>query len=181
MMVSALRSRGAAASTSSGESVSLAPFTTMMRFWPLGSTKIGATPLETPSAKRTYVASIPCASKFLIVAGPNRSLPTFATMPTFAPRERVIERGKVHVGAAHNRNKGFLGHHFASDDSARGLYKNPAREPHKLSIAKRMVSPLAPSQGNAARFSGMPLTGSHSVSPSSDSHSMRKQHHAPRF
>src|SRR5437660_10503826 len=28
------------------------------------------------------------------------------------PREHVIERGKVHVGAAHNRNKGWLGHHF---------------------------------------------------------------------
>src|SRR6267143_163714 len=88
-MVSALRSRGAAASTSSGESVSFAPFTTMMRFWPLGSTKIGATPLEAPSAMRTYVASIPCDSKFLIVAGPNRSLPTLATMPTLAPQRRA--------------------------------------------------------------------------------------------
>src|SRR5258708_4060149 len=88
-IVFAFRSRHAAASTSSGESVSFAPFTTMMRFWPLGSTKMGATPLDTPSAMRTCVASIPCDSKFLIVAGPKRSLPTFATMPTFAPHRRA--------------------------------------------------------------------------------------------
>jgi len=110
-----------------GESVSLAPFTTMMRFCPLGSTKIGATPLETPSAMRTYVTSIPSDSKFLIVAGPKRSFPTFATIshvrPTqtrrnrlirplapkaeielrakdgFArPRKHIIEGGQVHIG-----------------------------------------------------------------------------------
>ena len=56
------------------------------------------------------------------------------------PREHIMERGKVHVSAAHNCNKGRLGHHFASGDSRRGLYKNPAREPHLLSIAKRTVS-----------------------------------------
>src|SRR5438132_12615211 len=33
------------------------------------------TPLETPSAIRTYVASIPSGSKFLIVAEPQRSPP----------------------------------------------------------------------------------------------------------
>src|SRR2546421_5870615 len=49
----------------------LFPYTTLFRS--LGSTKMGATPLETPSAMRTYVASIPCDAKFLIVAGPNRS------------------------------------------------------------------------------------------------------------
>src|SRR6202040_2160108 len=32
---------------------------------------------------------IPCDSKFFIVAGPNRSLPTLATMPTFAPQRRA--------------------------------------------------------------------------------------------
>ena len=47
-MQSAVRSRSAAASTSAGRSRSFAPFTTRMRFWPALSTKIGATPLETP-------------------------------------------------------------------------------------------------------------------------------------
>src|SRR3989440_12372021 len=84
--------------------------------------------------------------------------------------EHGIERGKVHIGAAHDRNKGWLGHHFSSGDSARGLYKNPAREPHKLSIARRNVSPLP---YDLDRFP--------SVRTSSDSHSMRKQHYAPRF
>src|SRR5438552_10367498 len=32
---------------------------------------------------------MPCDSKFPIVAGPKRSLPTFATMPTFAPQRRA--------------------------------------------------------------------------------------------
>src|SRR5260370_8753262 len=30
------------------------------------------------------------------------------------PREYFVENGKVHVGAAHNRNKRLLGHHFIS-------------------------------------------------------------------
>jgi len=120
----------------------------------------------------THVSSIS-------LPGPGREATECILMNT-RPREYIVEGGKVHVGAAHNRNKGLLGHHFASGDSARGLYKNPAREPHKLSIARGIVSPLASSEGNAARFSGMALTGSLSVSTSSDSHSMRKQHHAPR-
>src|SRR5262245_48163641 len=37
---------------------------------------------------RTCVASIPCDSKFLIVAGPKRSSPTRATIATSAPQRR---------------------------------------------------------------------------------------------
>ena len=43
----------AAASTSAGESRSLAPFTTQIRFCPELSTKIGATPLDTPGVVST--------------------------------------------------------------------------------------------------------------------------------
>src|ERR1700730_9844298 len=68
---------------------SFAPLTTMIRFCPEGSTKIGATPLDTPLTWRTCVASIPSFSKFLMVDGPNRSSPTRATMKTSAPQSRA--------------------------------------------------------------------------------------------
>src|SRR5256886_11987565 len=74
-----------------------------------------------------------------VVGSANVDLTTFHDVFP-RPREHIMERGKVHVSAAHNCNKGRLGHHFASGDSRRGLYKNPAREPHLLSIAKRTVS-----------------------------------------
>ncbi len=45
------------------------------------------------------------------------------------PREHVIERGEVHVGASYYYDHGFLGRHSASGYSARGLYKNPSGEP----------------------------------------------------
>jgi hypothetical protein len=61
----------------------------MMRFWPLGSTKIGATPVGTPGTIFTCVVSIPNEAKFLIVASPKRSLPTRATMTTSAPHSRA--------------------------------------------------------------------------------------------
>jgi hypothetical protein len=51
-----------------------------MRFCPDFSTKIGATPLATPSTILTCSALIPSFSKFLMVAGPKRSDPTRATM-----------------------------------------------------------------------------------------------------
>ena len=60
-----------------------------MRFWPLGSTKIGATPLDTPSSTRTSEASIPSAPKFSTVAAPKRSAPTRATIATSAPQSRA--------------------------------------------------------------------------------------------
>src|SRR6202045_889567 len=61
----------------------------MIRFCPEGSTKIGATPLDTPLTWRTCVASMPSFSKFLMVDGPNRSSPTRATMKTSAPQSRA--------------------------------------------------------------------------------------------
>src|SRR5579864_9779228 len=87
-MQSTLFRRSAAASTSAGIRRSFAPFTTKMRFWPLGSTKMGATPLDTPSSCLTCVVSIPSRLKFSMVAGPNRSLPTRAIMKTSAPHSR---------------------------------------------------------------------------------------------
>src|SRR5207245_1189632 len=83
-MAFAFRKSASALSTSSGASKSFAPLTTMMRFCPSLSTKMGATPLETPSAIPTQLASIPCASKFLMVAGPNRSFPTLANVAMVA-------------------------------------------------------------------------------------------------
>jgi len=50
--------------------------------------KIGATPLETPSAMRTYRRVNPLRSKFLIVVG-KQIAPYFSTMPTFARAERA--------------------------------------------------------------------------------------------
>src|SRR6202162_2375275 len=88
-MQSAVFSVSAAASTSEGFNSSFAPLTTMIRFCPEGSTKIGATPLDTPLTWRTCVASIPSFSKFLMVDGPNRSSPTRATMKTSAPQSRA--------------------------------------------------------------------------------------------
>src|SRR5579863_5891407 len=88
-MQSAVFRVSAAASTSAGFSASFAPFTTRMRFCPLGSTKIGATPLDKPSTCFTWAASMPSFLKFSIVAGPNRSLPTRATMNTSAPQSRA--------------------------------------------------------------------------------------------
>src|SRR3984885_15187501 len=88
-MQSAAFSISAAASTSAGFRASFAPFTTRMRFCPLDSTKIGATPLDNPSTAFTWVVLMPCFLKFSIVAGPNRSLPTRATMNTSAPQRRA--------------------------------------------------------------------------------------------
>ena len=88
-MQSADFSVSAAASTSAGLSASFAPFTTRILFCPFGSTKIGATPLDNPSTCFTCVGSIPCLRKFSIVAGPNRSLPTRATINTSAPHSRA--------------------------------------------------------------------------------------------
>ena len=68
-------------------SASFAPFTTRIRFCPLGSTKIGATPLEQPSTCFTCEALMPSFLKFSIVAGPNRSAPTLATIETSAPHK----------------------------------------------------------------------------------------------
>src|SRR5229473_3162870 len=124
-MVSALRSSGAAASTSSGESKSFAPFTTMMRFWPPGSTKTRGDRLIGSFAAKTKV-------KFL------------AEDRLARPRKHVIERGEIHVGAAHHGNEGLLGHRFASDDSARGLYRNSIRKLQQLSPASTMERPCNP-------------------------------------
>src|SRR5882672_390897 len=87
-MQSTVLRRSAAASTSAGLRRSFAPLTTKMRFWPLGSTKMGATPLDAPSICLTCVASMPSFLKFSMVAGPKRSLPTRATMKTSAPQRR---------------------------------------------------------------------------------------------
>ncbi len=83
------RSRSADASMSAGRSRSFAPFTTRMRFWPELSTKMGATPLDTPGVIITREASMPRAWKFWMVAGPNRSSPTRATIETLAPHNRA--------------------------------------------------------------------------------------------
>src|SRR4029077_19727753 len=196
-MVSALIRSGAAASTSSGESVSFAPFTTMMRFWPPGSTKIGATPLETPSAMRTWLASIPCDWKFLMVAGPKRSLPTFATMATepqhrraatawFAPLPpkprsnflpKMVSPGRGNTSLNVVRSTLALPTTATKDCLAiilplkipRGLYRNPAQELHKVSLAKRAISPVFIDVVGASRFSRLLLTCSLVVSTSSDS------------
>src|SRR4029077_6220103 len=56
------------------------------------------------------------------------------------PRKHVIERREIHVGAADYGNEGLLGHHFASDDSARGLYRNSVRKLQQLSPASPIVS-----------------------------------------
>ena len=61
----------------------------MIRFWPFDSTKIGATPLDAPGTICTCDASMPCAWKLVIVAGPNRSSPTRATIDTSAPHSRA--------------------------------------------------------------------------------------------
>src|SRR3984893_7626278 len=61
----------------------------MMRFCPFGSTKIGATPLDTPSTMPTRLLSIPRAAKFFTVASPKRSFPNFATITTCAPHNRA--------------------------------------------------------------------------------------------
>src|SRR5258708_8167409 len=61
----------------------------MIRFCPFGSTKIGATPLDTPSTIPTCLLSIPNAAKFFTVASPNRSLPTLAIITTSAPHSRA--------------------------------------------------------------------------------------------
>ena len=132
-MQSTAFSKSAAASTSAGFNSSFAPFTTRIRFCPLGSTKMGATPLDTPSTCFTWVASIPSFLKFSIVAGPKRSLPTRATMKTVAPQslaaarligalapeseieflaedgfaglgKAVGESDQIDIGAAHHRN-----------------------------------------------------------------------------
>src|SRR5581483_10955099 len=86
---SARSSTGTAASTSPGSSRSFAPLITMMRFCPVDSTKIGATPLDTPLTMLTCSAPIPCALKLAMVAGPKRSSPTRATMSTSAPHNRA--------------------------------------------------------------------------------------------
>src|SRR5438445_683127 len=90
------------------------------------------------------------------------------------PREHIMERGKVHVSAAHNGNKGRLGHHFASGDSRRGLYKNPAREPHLLSIAKRTVAAVGLEWGCCILHDALDIFPSGSTS--CDSHHLRKLH-----
>src|SRR5258708_2096740 len=88
-IVSTLRRASAAASTSAGFNVSLAPFTTRIRFCPFGSTKIGATPLDTPSTIRTCFVSMPSDAKFFTVASPNKSFPSLATITTSAPHKRA--------------------------------------------------------------------------------------------
>src|SRR5258708_31139742 len=60
-----------------------------MRFCPFGSTKIGATPLDTPSTIRTCFVSMPSDAKFFTVASPNKSFPSFATITTSAPHKRA--------------------------------------------------------------------------------------------
>src|ERR1700730_5069402 len=85
-MQSTAFSKPAAESTSAGFNSSFAPFTTKMRFCPFGSTKIGPPPLDTPCTCLTWLASMPSFLKFSMVAGPNRSLPTRATIKTSAPQ-----------------------------------------------------------------------------------------------
>src|SRR2546430_2204693 len=93
-----------------------------------------------------------------VVGSANVDLTTFHDVFP-RPREHIMERGKVHVSAAHNCNKGRLGHHFASGDSRRGLYKNPAgnriysRLPNELSRALAWSGDAAPEDSQA-----MPLT-----------------------
>ena len=85
----------------------------------------------------SYSCSAKARRNCLIRALASESKIKFLAKDGFArAREDVIERGQVHVGAAYNRNEGLFGHCFVGDDSARGLYKNPAGVPHKLSIAK---------------------------------------------
>ena len=57
-----------------------------MRFSPEGSTKIGATPLDSPGTTRTWRASIPRLAKFARASAPNASSPTHATIITSLPR-----------------------------------------------------------------------------------------------
>src|SRR5882724_11876432 len=87
-MQSTVLRRSAAASTSAGLRRSFAPLTTKIRFWPLGSTKIGATPLDAPSICLTCVASMPSFLKFSVVAGPKRTKTTRATIKTSDPQRR---------------------------------------------------------------------------------------------
>jgi hypothetical protein len=70
-MQSTVLSRSAGATTSAGCDKSWVPFTIRIRLWPLGSTKIGATPLEAPFTCFTWLVLMPSLLKFSTVAGPN--------------------------------------------------------------------------------------------------------------
>src|SRR5579864_9471568 len=87
-MKSARPSTSAAASTSEGDSRSFAPFTTQIRFCPALSTKIGATPLDTPGVIRTLLVSIPRE---------------WATICSGLPPSRISLRDHGHVCAAETR------------------------------------------------------------------------------
>ena len=70
---------------SAGARRALAPPTIRMRFSPLGSTKIGATPLAASATWATWRVSTPQAAKLASVSRPNASSPRRATIITSAP------------------------------------------------------------------------------------------------
>src|SRR5690606_3222724 len=79
-------SAGWAASTSAGESRTLARSATMMALTPVvSSTQIGATPAQDSAAVATQVVSTPKEAKYLRVSSPKISWPSLVTMVTSPP------------------------------------------------------------------------------------------------
>src|SRR5439155_26775414 len=115
----------------------------------------------------------PCWNRLIVAFAAEANIKLLVGDGFAEPRENVIKRRQVHVGAAHHCTQGLLGHYLAPGDSWRGLYKTPVGEPYKPSICQVSRFAISPHKGSAGSFPGLPLTLLLTMSTSSVSHKCR--------